>query len=41
MDLKERIQRAREHQFYEQVKDFLLFCVASVLIIASMGAGTR
>ncbi len=41
MDLRSRIQIAREHQFYEGVKDFLLFCVASVLILASMGAGTQ
>ena len=41
MDLKERMQIAREHQFYEGTKDFLLGCVALVFMFASMGAGTR
>jgi len=39
MDLRTRIQIAREHQFYEWSKNFLLGCVALVLMLASMGAG--
>lgn len=39
MELKKRIQIAREHQFYEWSKNFLLGCVALVLMLASMGAG--
>lgn len=39
MELKKRMQIAREHQFYEWAKNFLLGCVALVLMLASMGAG--
>lgn len=39
MDLKMRIQIAREHQFYEGAKNILLGGVALVLMLASMGAG--
>lgn len=38
-DLAWRIQIAREHQFYEWSKNFLLGCVALVLMLACMGAG--
>ena len=39
MELKKRIQIAREHQFYELSKNLLLGCVALILMLASMGAG--
>ena len=38
MDLKTRVQIAREHQFYERAKDTFLFCVIVVIALITMGA---
>jgi hypothetical protein len=38
MDLKTRVQIAREHQFYEKTKSFLLFCVIVIIALITMGA---
>ena len=38
MDLKTRVQIAREHQFYEMAKDTFIFCVIVVIALITMGA---